>query len=363
MYTFVWLQEASNFSNMKYLISTVCFLLVFLPANTMWSLDAWIVSFLRPNSTKTKVPYWSIWSLRVLFVIVYFHAGAAKINEDWLAGEPLSNWLAQRQDNIPFYDYIFGFPNMGVILSWLGLVFELIAVPMLLLSKSVLPWPIRYFILFSSFAFHAINKMIFGLGILPYMFWLISTIYFDPDWPEFLFRKMDDYANPRQKNKSWRQLNKNQKSVLGFLFIFLTIQFLFPFRSFLYTGNVNWTMQCYNFSWKFRVNDLRGGLDTKFWLIDPRDNSKIPVDVNSLIDNLQASKVYCNPVLMHQFAHKVANLWEEVHGRKPKVTVDTNCSLNYRQKQPMIDPEADLVSTPLYQFPLPWILPLKPRNN
>jgi len=35
--------------------------------------------------------------------------------------------------------------------------------------------------------------------------------------------------------------------------------------------------------------------------------------------------------------------------------------LNYRIKQPIIDPQVDITATPLYQYPLPWILPLIPR--
>jgi hypothetical protein len=47
--------------------------------------------------------------------------------------------------------------------------------------------------------------------------------------------------------------------------------------------------------------------------------------------------------------------WQLTRGVKPKVTVDANCSLNYRPYQQLIDPTADLVATPLWHYPLPWI--------
>lgn len=65
---------------------------IFLPANCWWSVDAWM----NPKIKKETIPYWPIWLLRTFMGIVYFYAGVAKMNVDWLHGEPLLHWLPKR---------------------------------------------------------------------------------------------------------------------------------------------------------------------------------------------------------------------------------------------------------------------------
>jgi vitamin K-dependent gamma-carboxylase len=60
--------------------------------------------------------------------------GVAKINEDWLRGEPLTHWLAARTETVPILGPYLTTPNLGLFLSWAGVVFELIVAPSLLFS-------------------------------------------------------------------------------------------------------------------------------------------------------------------------------------------------------------------------------------
>ena len=43
-----------------------------------------------------RAPAWTLWLLRAQIGIVYFYAGLAKLNADWLQGEPMRGWLASR---------------------------------------------------------------------------------------------------------------------------------------------------------------------------------------------------------------------------------------------------------------------------
>jgi len=118
LFSYLYFLEMSLYLNHFYLVVLVCFLLIFVPANQTFSVDSWLWNKFfsssssssssttinqRDSRSKTTVPYWSIWIFQVLIAIVYFYAGVAKINEDWLRGEPLLHWFPKRADKYPWF--------------------------------------------------------------------------------------------------------------------------------------------------------------------------------------------------------------------------------------------------------------------
>jgi hypothetical protein len=60
------------------------------PAHSTWSLDA-------KNNQPQSIPKWALWALLIQLEVVLLYAGIVKLNEDWLALEPLSHWLTSRK--------------------------------------------------------------------------------------------------------------------------------------------------------------------------------------------------------------------------------------------------------------------------
>ena len=93
-FTYVELMDKTTYLNHYYLVSLISFLMIFLPANASYSLD----SFIRNKSFKL-IPKWNVDSLKLMICIVYFYAGIAKINSDWLLeAQPLKIWLTSKYD-------------------------------------------------------------------------------------------------------------------------------------------------------------------------------------------------------------------------------------------------------------------------
>jgi hypothetical protein len=71
--------------NHFYLFVLLSFLMCFLPANKLWSLDV------RQGRQKKAsfVPGWTVWLLRFQLAVVFFYGGIAKLNMDWLRGQPM----------------------------------------------------------------------------------------------------------------------------------------------------------------------------------------------------------------------------------------------------------------------------------
>ena len=77
---YVELLDKSNYLNHYYFVSLVAFMLCWLPT----------------TSKTPQVPRLSVTSIRLLLAVVYFYAGLAKLNPDWLFNaQPLAMWLPQ----------------------------------------------------------------------------------------------------------------------------------------------------------------------------------------------------------------------------------------------------------------------------
>ena len=85
-FTYVELLDVTTYLNHYYFVSLVSLLLIFLPANRDYSLDArWGLV-----ARRTQTPLWTLGILRFQMGLVYVFAGLAKLNADWLLrAEPL----------------------------------------------------------------------------------------------------------------------------------------------------------------------------------------------------------------------------------------------------------------------------------
>ena len=91
-FTYMFLLDQSWYLNHFYLICLLGFLLQFIPAQQAFSIDAFRSKEIRSDTT----PRWVLWLLRLQIGIPYFFGGIAKLNPDWLTGEPMRTWLAAR---------------------------------------------------------------------------------------------------------------------------------------------------------------------------------------------------------------------------------------------------------------------------
>ena len=83
------------FNNHFYLTSLLAFLLSFTAADHCFSIRSWWRTR-KGNSLQPLIPYWHLFILRAQVVIVYFFGGVAKLQGDWLQGEPLRHWMKNK---------------------------------------------------------------------------------------------------------------------------------------------------------------------------------------------------------------------------------------------------------------------------
>ena len=103
-FTYVELLDKSYYLNHYYFVSLVAFMLCWLP-----------------TTAKTPhVPPLAVTSIRLLLAVVYFYAGLAKLNSDWLLNaQPLAMWLPQHS-SFPVLGPFFATREVAFLFSWAG---------------------------------------------------------------------------------------------------------------------------------------------------------------------------------------------------------------------------------------------------
>src|SRR4051812_31127435 len=129
-FTYVELIDKTNYLNHYYFVSVVAFLLILVPAGNYFSIDT-----LRcPQKRNTHIPRLFILILQLQLGLVYFYAGLAKLNPDWLFDAmPLRIWL-QAHTDLPLIGSLMDKVWIAYFFSWFGAIYDL-SIPFLLLFR------------------------------------------------------------------------------------------------------------------------------------------------------------------------------------------------------------------------------------
>ena len=343
-FTYVFLLDQARYLNHFYLISLLSFLLIFVPAHRRFSVDA----LLRPGTLSDTAPSWALWIFRAQLAIVYFYAGLAKINRDWLRGEPLREWLGDRTDFF-LIGPLFTEEWMVYLFSYGGLFLDLLVVPFLLWG------PTRPYAFAAALAFHLLNAKLFPIGIFPWLAIAATLLFFPPEWPRALFGiKRREIPEP---DKTATHLRPAECTVVGLLGVFLVVQVLLPLRHYLYPGNVSWTEEGHRFAWHMRLRDKEA--EAQFFATDPMGGQRWEIDTDQYLTNGQESEMATRPDMILQFAHYIADKYREQGYEQIQVRVTVTATLNSRKPQLLIDPGVDLAAQPRDLRHARWILPLE----
>lgn len=350
-FTYVFLLDQTRYLNHFYLISLLAFLMIFLPAHRALSVDAWRNRKIRSDTS----PAWTLWLLRAQIGIPYFYGGIAKLNGDWLRGEPMRMWLAERID-FPVVGALFTEEWMVYLFVWGGLLLDLLIVPLLLWRRT------RPFVFAAAVLFHLLNAQLFQIGIFPWFMLAATLIFFPPDLPRRLFAELFRRRRPEKRPRAGAPTIEHNhatpapKVTLAFLAVYLTFQVLVPLRHFLYPGNVNWTEEGHRFSWHMKLRDKEG--DALFTATEPASGETWIIDPREYLTSRQRRTMATHPDMILQFSQYLADEMRRTGRGDVEIRAQVSASLNGRQKQLLIDPSVNLAGQKRNLWPSGWIVPL-----
>jgi hypothetical protein len=339
-FTYVFLLERARYLNHFYLFSLISWIMTIVPAHRAGSLDAWR----RPDLRNGTTPTWTIWLLAGQVAIAYFFGGVAKINRDWLRGEPMRTWLRGNRD-LPAVARLARHEWFVGIFVYGGLLYDLSVVP-LLLSRRTLPYALPMIA-----AFNLANGRLFRIGIFPW-FMLAATVLFVPPswlpWPQ----RWQIGAGPVQAPP----LTGGQRVGVVALGAYALAQILIPLRHHLYPGNVSWTEEGHRFAWHMKLRSKRG--ICTYHVSDPASGRTWEIEPEKELTRAQGRRLATQPDMIVQYAHHLAERFAARGYPQVEVRADVVASLNGREPQVLIDPEVDLARVRLSLRPATWIMPL-----
>ena len=424
MITYVFLLEQARYLNHLYLVCLIAFLMIFVPAHWHFSLDALLGP--QPRSSprvperkkqsseapvQRAVPGWPVWLLRFQMGVPYFFGGIAKLNADWLRGEPLRAWLEARTD-FPFLGRFFIHEPIVWLMNYGSLLLDLFVVFLLLHRRT------RVFGFIGILTFHFMNSRLFDIGIFPWVMIAGTAVFFEPDWPRRALRDLreghtyrshaliggfalgfliggflpetfsfiraliggtgvaiagyhldEPFRRPEvgtigaAKGQAWRAatpsgISAMRRWTLSLLVVWVAVQAVVPLRHFGIPGNIHWTEEGHKFSWHMKLRDKDS--EGYFVVTDPDTGQEQRINPRSSLTRRQVSKMASRPEMTVEFARHLEKRFREEGYDDVEVRAHILASLNGRVPQLLVDPQVDLTEVPYpWWGHADWILPLK----
>jgi len=353
-FTYVELLDKTNYLNHYYFISLIGFLLIFLPANQHFSLDrrfGWIKEIIGKN--------WHTDILKFQLCVVYFFAGIAKLNSDWLLeAQPLATWL-QAHHHLPLVGALMDDKWLAYSFSWFGCAYDL-CIPFVLLSNRLRPFGYSLVVVF-----HLITWLLFPIGVFPWVMIFSTIVFFSATFHEKLLKSTG--CRSIESKTSEKSDNNNYPWVRFGLITYLLFQLLVPVRYLLYPGHLFWHEEGFRFSWRVMLMHKEGY--ATFYVRDRKTRKSIEINHSDFLTPIQLDQVVTQPDMLLQYAKII---YSHYNGRKltfgnqsvvlndPLVQAEVHVSLNGRPSQLFVNPEYDLVKLPYDLKHRTWLAPFQP---
>jgi hypothetical protein len=336
-FTYVELIDKTNYLNHYYFVSIISLLLICVPANGLFSFDA----LLKPSLKKSFTPSWSIDIFKLQLGIVYFYAGLAKLNYDWLVeAMPLRIWLPAHND-FPIIGFLFEYKWIAYFFSWFGALYDL-SIPFILINKKT-----RWVGFILVLAFHLLTVSLFPIGMFPYIMILSSLIFFSSQFHQNILTILSKVLHlktefPSNTTIKGTRSTFSTKLLMGLLAVHFIIQLLVPLRFLLYPDKLFWTEQGYRFSWRVMLMEKAGV--AFFYITDPKSGDRWEVTNRDFLTVNQEKMMATQPDMILQFAHHLEDYYQRQGIKNVEVRAESMVTLNGRESRSLINPSVDLTN-------------------
>lgn len=351
LFVYVELLDKTFYLNHYYLVTLLVFWLIWVPAHHWYSIDAWLF----PKTKSTTCKNWHILIFKIQLSVVYFFAGLAKVNSDWLfRAEPMATWLPGKHQ-LPIIGPIMHHKEVAFLFSWAGCFYDLTIWILLWIKKT------RALAYIGVLAFHIMTGILFPrIGMFPYIMIVSTLIFFSSELHEKVLRWIGGrFPQDDQLDRTSSEINfKKNTLISGLITFYIGVQLFLPLRYIWFGGNLFWHEQGYRFSWRVMLMEKNGY--TSFIVRDPVENKQKEVDQNIYLTPFQKQQLRSQPDMMIQFGRYLGDEFKDRRGYAPEIFVKSRISLNARRSQIFTDDTYDIYNNtdPIKDG---WIIPFKKK--
>jgi vitamin K-dependent gamma-carboxylase len=343
-YAYFFLLDETRYQNHQYLICLLSFLLIFIPAHRAFSVDAMVIRKLRAPTA----PAWTLWLLRTQMAVVYFYGGVAKINPDWLRGEPM-RWVMSQHLEFPILGRFFTQEWLVYVMSYGSLLLDLFIVPLLLWRRT------RVVAFCAAVLFHLMNARLFAIDVFPWLAIAATTLFLSPDWPRVfsIFHSDAELSPPAEGTES--PSPRNRQIIVALVVAYMAIQFLIPLHPFLFSGGTEWAFMQHRFCWRMMLR--KQSVQGYFYVTDPNVDRTNRVAPQDFLSPVQLVRIYWQPDTILQCAHYLASALPRLGSKPLNVEARMFVSVNGRRPELFVDPNVDLAAEARTLTRPRWLLP------
>ena len=346
--------DKTNYLNHYYLVLCLLIPLGLCPVGAAGALDQRLRRHPAPPST--HAPAWCLALLRFQIAIVYVFAAIAKLEWDWLwYAQPLSIWLSARGD-LPLVGGLITQPEVAYLMSWCGFLYDLTIVGFLYWRRAR---PYAYLVVIS---FHGATWALFDIGIFPLLMTSLTPIFFDPRWPQRIWgepsknTKVDKVERVIEREAQSRA--RPNRALTLFLSAWCAFHLIYPLRTLWLEESVLWSERGMRYSWRVMLREKMGSVTYR---VRPLSRERVwEVSPRRYLRPRQLSEMSSQPDMIKELAYTVARDAERRLGEPVAVYADVWVSLNGRSPKRLINPQLDLIRTPLSHPELIMPPPLEP---
>ncbi|MEM6769256.1 MAG: HTTM domain-containing protein, partial [Bacteroidota bacterium] len=342
--------DKTYYLNHYYLVSLLVLWLLFVPAHHWFSVDA----KLFPKIRSTTCHHWQIIIFKVQLSVVYFFAGLAKVNPDWLLrAQPMATWLPGKYQ-LPILGKFVHLKELAFLFSWAGCAYDLTIWIFLWIKKT------RGLAYVAVLVFHILTGILFPrIGMFPIIMITSTIIFFSSTFHERVLRLIGGGLAKQTQPDNYQAATPLRKSIVSKLLVgYLLLHLFLPMRYLQFSGNLFWHEQGYRFSWRVMLMEKSGM--TSFIVRDPVTNVQREADQNLYLTPFQKKQLRSEPDMMLQFGRYLGDQFKEEHGYAPEVYVKSRLSLNGRRSQVFTDEHYNIYTDkdPMRNG---WIKPFKEK--
>jgi len=331
LFVYVELIDKTNYLNHYYFISLISFLLMFIPAGNRFSLDnKWF-----HREEVTHAPRLFLTLLQLQMFVVYFFAGVAKLNFEWLfEAQPLKIWLPA-YSHYPLIGNFLEKEWIAYVFCWFACLYDLL-IGFFLFHRRTVNWAYFFVVVF-----HLATSLFFNIGMFPFIMIAITTVFFKTEFHTKLLERAERLTQYKKKeNPLTTSITSDIKALKVFFVIYFLIQFMLPFRYLIYPGKLFWTEQGYRFSWRVMLIEKAG--IAFFSVHDKRSQRSCEVDNSEYLTAMQEKMMATQPDMMVDYAKFLNKEYSRLGFTDPEVRVKSFVTLNGVGTREFIDPSIDL---------------------
>lgn len=361
IYLHLFLIDTVYYNNHFYLTILISFLLAFTRADRTFSVGSFRSRDAEGYAPPRTAPMWNYVLIRGQFFVLYLWGGIAKLNSDWLRGEPLRYWFSMKDQISPPVSWIVKEEWFVWFTAYGGIMIDLVVPFGLLFARS------RPFAVVAIVGFHLFNMQLFNIGFFPWIGIATLTIFARPSMGRWAWAKLQHlvagmervrYPAPR-RGEGWSRRNRRAASLV---LAYLVIQAALPVRAYLPGNDPAWTEVAHKFSWRMMLRNKDSYI--KFLFDPPEAETWIEEhpDERPLLATEHVEKMADHPWMILQYARELDRVLTEHGMPNTSISVLSVVSLNDREFQVMIDPTVDLteIECPLVGIP-DWVVPLRAK--